>query len=124
NPLTAENLQINTQGNGLGINADIYVQRPMHVNVATATAFVQPGVANGQLVMSVTSMQVKVFGIVSLPASATASYKAQLENMLNNNLGSALAGKFTVNSVSVGGGAALSCAQSDSLILQGTTSLG
>jgi hypothetical protein len=124
NPLTAENLQINTEGNGLGITADIYVQRPMHTRVATATAFAQPGAVNGQLVTSVTDLRVKVFGIVSLPDSATVSYKTQIENMLNTNLGNALAGKFTVNGVSVGGGAALSCAQSNSLILQGTTSLG
>jgi hypothetical protein len=124
NPLTAENLHINTGGNGLEITADIYVQRPMHTRVAIATAFAQPGAVNGQLVTSVTDLQVRAFGIVSLPDSATASYKTQLENMLNSNLGNALAGKFTVNGVSVGGGAALSCAQSDSLILQGTTSLG
>jgi hypothetical protein len=124
-PLTAENIQINTQGSGLGITADIYVQRPTHAKVAVAVAFAQPSAVNGQLVMTITSLKVNpVIGPIQLPAlpkSVTDSYQAQLQNMLNNDLGSALAGTFTVDSVSVGG--LLSCAASNSLILQGTTSL-
>jgi hypothetical protein len=122
-PLTAENIQINTQGTGLWITADIYVQQKIgHNKIATAVAVAQPSAVNGQLVMTITSLQVKVFGLISLPPSATASYKTQLQDMLNSNLGAALAGQFTVNSVSIGG--AVACAASNSLILQGTTSLG
>ena len=123
NPLTAENLHINVQGNGLVITSDIFTEPPLHPQVATLTAFVQPSAENGQLVMRVTSLSVKVLGFFSMPDSATENYKQQLQTMLNNNLGNALAGKFTVNSVSVGGDAALPCVGSDSLILKGTTNL-
>jgi hypothetical protein len=123
NPLTAENLDINIQGDGLVITAGIYTEPPLHPRVATATAFVQPNVENGQLVMRVTDLNVEVLDIISLPKSATDNFKQQIQTMLNNNLGNALAGKFTVNNVSVGGGAALPCAGSDSLILKGTTNL-
>jgi hypothetical protein len=123
--LTAENIQINTQGTGLEIMASIYTQQLGHIKVANAVAFAQPSAANGQLMMTITSLKVNpVIGPIQLPAlptSVTDSYQTQLRNMLNSDLGNALAGQFTVNSVSVGGGP--SCAASDSLILQGTTNL-
>jgi hypothetical protein len=123
NSLTAENLNISVQGNGLVITSGIFTEPPLHPQVATARAFVQPSVENGQLVMRVTDLKVDVLGLISLPDGVTDNFKEKIQAMLNNNLGNALAGKFTVNSVSVGGGTALPCAGSDSLILKGTTNL-
>jgi hypothetical protein len=123
NPLTAENMNISTQGNGLVITAGIFTEPPLHPQVATFTAFVQASAENGQLVMTVTKVDVKVAGI-SLPNGATDSYKQQIQTLLNNNLGNMLAGKFTVDSVSVGGGANVPCAAADSLMLQGATNIG
>lgn len=120
NTLTAENLRISTQGNGLVINSDIFAEPPLHPKLATATTNVQLSVENGNLVMHVphkgTTITVAGFNV------STDSYNQKIEDMLNSNIGGALAGKFTVTGVSVGG--TVPCAQSDSLILQGTTSLG
>jgi hypothetical protein len=120
--LTAEKLSIGTQDNGLVIISQIYTQ-PLHVWVATATTPVQPSAENGQLVMHVPSpgTRVQAGPFFNFPNT---SFDPKIEQMLNSNLGDALVGKFTVNGVSVGAGAGLSCADSSSLILQGTTSLG
>ena len=118
NTWTAQNLRIKTQNNGLVITSDISLWGT-GVVLATATTHVQPSAEGGKLVMHVTSTTLSVF----IFSFANNSYNQQIENLLNSNLGNALAGKFTVNSVSVGGGQALPCAGSDSLILKGTTSI-
>src|SRR5437762_5125982 len=123
NVLSARNFRISTQSNGhLMILTDIY-NSIFHAVWGTATIDVQPSAQNGKLVMTVNSINVQLFVVFTLPSNFTSSYKAKIENMLNTNLGNALAGKFTVNGVSVGGGTP-PCAAADSLILQGTTNLG
>jgi hypothetical protein len=114
---TAKNLRIRTQGNGLVILSDVYGSLG---EIGTATTLVQPRAENGNLVMHVISTTLNVF-IFSIPVN---TYNQNLENMLNSNLGNAIAGKFTVDGVGVGGGTALPCAAADSLVLHGTTNLG
>jgi hypothetical protein len=118
NMWTARNLRIRTQGNGLVILSDI---SPTGTGFpfATATTYVQPSAENGKLVMHVTrtTLSVAIFSF------ANDSFNQKIENMLNSNLGNALAGKYTVKSVGVGSGTALPCAGSDSLILQGAATL-
>lgn len=113
---TAQNFHIKTQNNGLVITSDI---SSLGIVFASTTTNVQPGAENGKLVMHVTSTTLSVF-IFQFPND---TYNKQIEDLLNSNLGNTLAGKFTVNSVGVGGGTALPCAGSDSLILKGTTNL-
>jgi hypothetical protein len=118
NMWTARNLRIRTQGNGLVILSDI---SPAGTGFpfATATTYVQPSAENGKLVMHVTSTTLSI----AIFSFANDSFNQKIENMLNSNLGNALAGKYTVKSVGVGSGTVLPCAGPDSLILQGAATL-
>ncbi len=118
NMWTAQNLRIKTQDNGLMVIADVSL-RSTGLVVGTATSHLQPGTENGKLVMHITSTIVNV-GIFSFP---TSMYNQRITNMLNSNLSNAFAGNFTANSVGVGGGTALPCAGSDSLIIQGLANM-
>jgi hypothetical protein len=113
---TAQNFRISTQDNGLVITSDI---SSLGIVLASTRTNVRASAENGRLVMHVTSTTLTV----AIFHFAMDTYNQQIEDLLNNNLGNALAGKFTVNDVAVGGGTALSCAGSDSLILKGTTNL-
>ncbi len=118
NMWTAQNLRIGTQNNGLVVVSDI-VASGIGIPIGTATTYVQPSAENGKLVMHVTSTTLSV----AIFSFANNSFNQKIENMLNSDLGNALAGRFTVNSVGVGSGTALPCAGSDSLILQGTATV-
>jgi hypothetical protein len=116
---TAKNLHIKTQNNSIVITSDIALGET-DIVLAKATTYVKPTAENGRLVMRVTNTTLSVF-VFSFASDA---YNKQIENMLNSNLGNALAGKFNVNSVGFGGGTAIPCASSDSLLLHGTTNVG
>jgi hypothetical protein len=118
-PLQAQNLRISTQGNNLVIVSDIAFARTGIV-VGTATTLAQPTAQNGNLVLLITSTTVKV-AFLNFPDN---SYNQQLQDTINGDLNNAIAGRFTVDSVGIGGGTPLPCAATDSLVLHGTTNLG
>jgi hypothetical protein len=51
------------------------------------------------------------------------SYDQQIQNLINQQLASALGGLFTVTNVAIGSDRHIPCTASDSLILTGTTNM-
>jgi hypothetical protein len=115
--LSAKNVQLTVQGSNLVITSDIYLG---FLQIASATTYVQPTTANGNLAVNVQKTDVTFLQFFTFPNN---SYNQQIEQILNTKLNGALAGKFSVSSAAIGSNSHVPCAASDSLILSGTTNL-
>ena len=115
--LTAKNIGITVEGSNLVITSDIYLG---FLQIASATTYVQPTAANGNLAVSVQKTDLTFFQIFTFPNN---SYNQQIEQTLNTKLNGALAGKFNVSNAAIGTNSHIPCSAGDSLILTGSTSL-
>lgn len=117
--LTAQKIQVSTQGSNLLLNSDIHWHGLL---IGTAVSTIAPGAANGNLVMHVTGTKLQILdNLISFPLN---QYNQQIEKALNAELSGILKGTFTVTQAAVGPNAHLSCAASTSLLLGGTLVLG
>jgi hypothetical protein len=96
---SAQNIRIGVQGSNLVTTSDIFWGG---LNIGTAVTTIAPGTANGSLVVHVQNTVLHLFGIFSFPMN---SYNLQIEQTLNAQLNSALAGKFTVTNAAIGASA-------------------
>lgn len=117
NSLTAKNIRLSVQGSNLVITSDIYLG---FLQIASATTYVQPTAANGNLAVNVQKTDLTFLQFFTFPNN---SYNQQIEQLLNAKLNGALAGKFNVGSAAIGTDSHIPCTASDSLILTGTTNL-
>ncbi len=118
--LSAQNIQLNVQGDQIVATADIMgTVLGAPVKLAKATTSIVPQAQNGKLTMNVQKTEMTV-AIFTFPQN---TYNQQIGDLLNTKIGNALAGKFNVTAVSLGGNSPISCAASDSLILSGTANL-
>jgi len=115
--LTAKNIGITVEGSNLVITSDIYLG---FLQIASATTYVQPTAANGNLAVSVQKTDLTFFQIFTFPNN---SYNQQIEQTLNTKLNGALGGKFNVTNAAIGTNSHIPCSAGDSLILTGSTSL-
>lgn len=115
--LTAQNIKLSVQGSNLVITSDIYLG---FLQIASATTYVQPTTANGNLAVNVQKTDLTFLQFFTFPNN---SYDQQIEQILNSKLNGALAGKFNVSSAAIGTNSHIPCSASDSLILTGTTNL-
>lgn len=117
--LSAQNIQVSVVGSKFQITADISLGGAITLGKATSTAI--PTATNGNLGMQIQQTQMTVFQIFSFPYN---TYNQQIQQTLNSQLNSALAGQFNVQQAAIGPNSHIPCAASNSLILTGTTSLG
>lgn len=118
NGLQAQNFHVSVQNNNLVVTSDI-VLGSTSIKVATATTYIQPSAVKGKLVMHVqkTTLTVLVF---TFPDDV---YNAQIEQVLDKQLGSVLAGKFNVTDATIGSNKNVPCVAKDSLLLTGSANL-
>jgi hypothetical protein len=114
---TARNIAVAVQGGELVITSDIYFG---FLQIASATTYVQPVAANGNLGVNVLKTDLTFLQLFTFPDN---SYNQQIQQTLNAKLNGALAGKFYATSATIGSNSQVPCAASDSLILTGNTSL-
>ena len=115
--MTARNISVAVQGGELVITSDIYFG---FLQIASATTYVQPVAANGNLGVKVLKTDLTFLQLFTFPNN---SYNQQIQQTLNTKLNGALAGKFYATSAAIGSNSQVPCAASDSLILTGNTSL-
>jgi hypothetical protein len=115
--LTAQNIQLSVQGSNLVITSDIYLG---FLQIASATTYVQPTAANGNLAVNVLKTNLTFLQFFTFPNN---SYNQQIEQILNTKLNGALSGKFNVTNAAIGTNSHIPCSASDSLILTGSTNL-
>ncbi|GHO86678.1 hypothetical protein [Dictyobacter formicarum] len=121
NSMVAKNIQLGMQNGQLVVTADIIslvFGTPM-LKLGTATTIMEPQVANGKLQFHVDKTTLNVL-IFTFPAD---NYNQQIEQTLNDKIGSALSNDLTLTSASMGPSAQVSCAAANSLLLTGTTNL-
>jgi hypothetical protein len=116
--LTAQNISISISDGTIDISSDVYWSG---LNIGTAVSTMVPSASGGKLFMQVTSTTFNLFGLFPINES---SYDQQIEQTINSKLGSAFAGEFFVNQAQIGPNSHLPCAQSDSLVLSGASSIG
>jgi hypothetical protein len=115
--LNAQNIRLTVQGNNLVITSDIYLG---FLQIASATTYVQPAAANGNLTVNVLKTDLTFLQFFTFPYN---TYNQQIEQIFNARLSGALVGKFNVTSAAIGTNSHIPCSSSDSLILTGTTNL-
>ena len=115
--LTAQNIHLTVQGNNLVITSDIYLG---FLQIASATTYVQPTAANGNLAVNVLKTNLTFLRFFTFPNN---TYNQQIEQILNAKLNDALSGKFNVTNAAIGTNSSIPCAGSGSLILTGSTNL-
>ena len=118
NNMSAQNLQVSVQGSNIIVTSDIMLGNSFKLGTAVTT--VQPTATGGNLAVNVTSTTLTVLQVFTFPQD---TYNAQIQQMLNAKLGTALSGKFTINSAAIGANSHIPCSASDSLVLTGTTKL-
>ena len=118
NNMSAQNLQVSVQGSDIIVTSDIILGSSFKLGTAITT--VQPTATGGNLAVNVLSTTLTVLQVFTFPQD---TYNAQIQQMLNAKLGTALNGKFTVSSAAIGANSHIPCSASDSLVLTGTTNL-
>lgn len=117
NNMNAKNIQLSVQGGQIVITSDIMLGTSL--KLGTATTYMQPLAAGGNLAVHVLKTNLTVLSIFTFPEN---NYDQQIQQLLDSKLSGALAGKFQVNSATIGGGQ-VPCASGNSLILTGTTNV-
>ncbi len=118
NNMSAQNLQVSVQGSNIIVTSDIILGSSFKLGTAVTT--VQPTATGGNLAVNVLSTTLTVLQVFTFPQD---TYNAQIQQMLNAKLGTALSGKFNISSAAIGTNSHIPCAASDSLVLTGTTNL-
>ncbi len=118
NNMSAQNLQVSVQGSNIVVTSDILLGSSFKLGTAVTT--VQPTATGGKLAVNVLSTTLTVLQVFTFPQD---TYNAQIQQMLNARLGTALTGKFNVSSAAIGTNSHIPCSASDSLVLTGTTNL-
>ena len=118
NNMSAQNLQVSVQGSNIVVTSDILLGSSFKLGTAVTT--VQPTATGGKLAVNVLSTTLTVLQVFTFPQD---TYNAQIQQMLNARLGTALTGKFNVSSAAIGTNSHVPCSASDSLVLTGTTNL-
>ncbi len=118
NNMSAQNLQVGVQGSNIVVTSDIILGSSFKLGTAVTT--VQPIAAGGNLGVNVLSTTLTVLQLFTFPQD---TYNAQIQQMLNAKLGTALSGKFAISSAAIGKNSHIPCSANDSLVLTGTTNL-
>ncbi len=118
NNMSAQNIQVSVQGSNIIVTSDIILGSSFKLGTAVTT--VQPTAIGGNLAINVLSTTLTVLKVFTFPQN---TYNAQIQQMLNAKLGTALTGKFNVSSAAIGTNSHVPCTASDSLVLTGTTNL-
>ena len=116
--MTAQNIQVSVQGTDILVKSDIMLGTSFRIG--TALTKVQPTALGGNLGVTVLSTSLTVFQFFTFPND---KYDAQIQQMLNAKLGTALSGKFAVSDAAIGTNSHVPCSANDSLVLTGTTNL-
>ncbi|GCF07236.1 hypothetical protein [Dictyobacter arantiisoli] len=119
--LEVNNIQLGIQNNQLAVTADIValVFGKPTLKLGTTTTLIDPQALNGKLALHVAKTTLNVL-IFSFPED---SYNQQIQQMLSQQVGNVLNGKFNVSAVKLGPDPHLPCAATDSMILTGTTTI-
>jgi len=118
NNMSAQNIQVSVQGTNIIVTSDIILGSSFKLGTAVTT--VQPTATGGNLGVNVLSTTLTVLQVFTFPQD---NYNAQIQQMLNAKLGTALSGKFNISNAAIGTNSHIPCAASDSLVLTGTTNL-
>ncbi len=118
NNMSAQNIQVSVQGSNIIVTSDIILGSSFKLGTAVTT--VQPTAIGGNLSVNVLSITLTVLQVFTFPED---TYNAQIQQMLNAKLGTALSGKFNISSAAIGTNSHIPCSASDSLVLTGTTNL-
>ena len=118
NNMSAQNIQVSVHGRNIIVTSDILLGSSFKLGTAVTT--VQPIAIGGNLGVNVLSTTLTVLQVFTFPQD---TYNAQIQQMLNAKLSTALTGKFNVSSAAIGTNSHVPCTASDSLVLTGTTSL-
>ncbi len=118
NNMSAQNIQVSVQGSNIIVTSDIMLGNSFQLGTAVTT--VQPAAIGGNLSVNVLSTTLTVLQVFTFPED---TYNAQIQQMLNAKLGTALSGKFNISSAAIGTNSHVPCTASDSLVLTGTTNL-
>ncbi len=118
NNMSAQNIQVGVQGSNIIVTSDIILGNSFKLGTAVTT--VQPAAIGGNLSVNVLSTMLTVLQVFTFPED---TYNAQIQQMLNAKLGTALSGKFNISSATIGTNSHIPCSASDSLVLTGTTNL-
>ncbi len=118
NNMSAQNIQLGVQGSNIIVTSDIMLGNSFKLGTAVTT--VQPTASGGNLAVNVTSTTLTVLQVFTFPQD---TYDAQIQQMLNAKLGTALSGKFSISNAAIGANSHIPCSASDSLVLTGTTNL-
>ncbi len=115
--LSAQNIQITVQNSQIVISSDIMLGS---LQVGTATTYVEPLAAQGNLAVHVLHTDLTILQIITFPDN---TYNQQIQQMLNSKLNGALAGKLDITGAQIGPNSQLPCAASNSLVLTGASNL-
>ncbi len=118
NNMSAQNIHVSVQGSNIIVTSDIVLGSSFKLGTAVTT--VQPTTTGGNLAVNVLSTTLTVLQVFTFPQD---TYNAQIQQMLNAKLGTALSGKFNISNAAIGPDSHIPCAASDSMILTGTTNL-
>ncbi|GAC1585738.1 MAG: hypothetical protein NVS4B1_28260 [Ktedonobacteraceae bacterium] len=118
NNMSAQNIQVSVQGSNIIVTSDIILGSSFKLGTAVTT--VQPTAVGGNLAVNVLSTTLTVLQVFTFPQD---TYNAQIQQMLNAKLGTALRGKFNISNAAIGTNSHVPCTASDSLVLTGTTNL-
>ncbi len=118
NNMSAQNIGVSVHGTNIIVTSDIILGNSFKLGTAITT--VQPTAIGGNLGVNVLSTTLTVLQVFTFPED---TYNAQIQQMLNTKLGSALSGKFNISNAAIGPDSHIPCAASDSLILTGKTNL-
>ncbi|GAC1435664.1 MAG: hypothetical protein NVSMB54_35610 [Ktedonobacteraceae bacterium] len=109
---------MSVQGSNIIVTSDIILGSSFKLGTAVTT--VQPTAVGGNLAVNVLSTTLTVLQVFTFPQD---TYNAQIQQMLNAKLGTALRGKFNISNAAIGTNSHVPCTASDSLVLTGTTNL-
>lgn len=115
--LTAQNIQVSTQGSNLVIQAQIHW---LGIDIGTAVSLMKPGASGGNLVVTVQQTDLEYFnGLIKFPVN---QYNQEIQQTINAKFNGALT-NFTVTQAAIGANSHIPCVSSTSLVLGGTTNL-
>jgi hypothetical protein len=117
--MRAQNLHASVKDKTLTLTSDLSLWETGLI-VASTTTTVQPSAQNGQVHFQVSKTELTV-AFFTFDGNR---YNEQIQTLLNEKLGSALAGKFTASGAAIGNNTHVPCAADDSLMLTGKTSMG
>lgn len=109
---SVQNIQISLQGNGMLVTTQIAFAG---LGVGSTTTAIQLSAANGKLVGTVTSTQVNVVGL-SFPLD---NFDQDIQQMINQELGTMMGNMLYVTSVNFGPTAAIPCSKPGNMLLGG-----